>query len=101
MQQHLVYAAVVNLSQTFVTGGAIPVAELPSGILQVTLFDSNWVAVAERITFINNDDYSFEPEVGFAQLGTGKRKQNTLVIHTPDSYNRQSFRISNGCRYWH
>lgn len=85
MQQHLVYAASVNLSQVPVTGGSIPTTELPSGILQITLFDSNWVAVAERITFINNHDYSFEPEVGFSELGTEKRKQNTLIIHTPDS----------------
>jgi hypothetical protein len=85
MQQHLVYAAGINLSQVQVTGGSIPVSALPSGILQVTLFDSNWVAVAERITFINNNDYSFDPEVGFAELGTEKRKENTLVIRTPDS----------------
>ncbi|HEX5151388.1 MAG TPA: hypothetical protein VFW07_08060 [Parafilimonas sp.] len=85
MQQHLVYAAGVDLSQTQVTGGAIPVSDLPSGILQITLFDSGWNAIAERITFINNDDYSFEPEVGFSQLGTDKRKQNILVIKTPDS----------------
>ncbi|MBV9960880.1 MAG: hypothetical protein JO072_01420 [Parafilimonas sp.] len=85
MQQHLVYAANVNLSQAFITGGAIPVSNLPSGILQITLFDSNWNAIAERITFINNNNYSFEPEVGFAQLGTDKRKPNTLVIETPDS----------------
>ncbi len=85
MQQHLVYAAAVDLSQSLVTGGAIPVADLPSGILQITLFDSNWVAVEERITFINNNNYLFEPEVGFAELGTEKRKSNTLVIQTPDS----------------
>ncbi len=82
MQQHLVYGAAVNLKDVPVTGGAIPVKELPSGILQVTIFDSNWVAIAERITFINNENYSFEPEVGFAELGTDKRKLNTLVIHT-------------------
>ncbi|HEY2727474.1 MAG TPA: hypothetical protein VGI61_09905, partial [Parafilimonas sp.] len=82
MQQHLVYAASVNLSQTAVTGGGIPVGNLPSGILQITLFDSDWNAIAERVTFINNNDYSFEPEVGFAQLGTDKRKPNTLVIKT-------------------
>lgn len=82
MQQHLVYGAGVNLAQVPVTGGSIPVSGLPSGILQVTLFDSNWMAVAERITFINNNNYAIEPEVGFAQLGTDKRKQNTLVIHT-------------------
>ncbi|HEY1870395.1 MAG TPA: hypothetical protein VGG71_05015, partial [Chitinophagaceae bacterium] len=59
MQQHLVYAAGVNLSESVVTGGAIPVSDLPSGILQITLFDSNWIAIAERITFINNNDYLF------------------------------------------
>jgi hypothetical protein len=85
MQQRLVYAAGIDLSQTPVTGGAIPVGDLPSGILQITLFDSGWDAIAERITFINNDSYSFEAEVGFSQLGTDKRKQNTLVIKTPDS----------------
>jgi hypothetical protein len=43
MQQNVVYMAGVDLSQSFVTGGSIPVAELPSGILQVSLFDSNWL----------------------------------------------------------
>jgi hypothetical protein len=85
MQQHLVYAAGIDLSQTQVTGGAVPVSNFPSGILQITLFDSGWNAIAERLTFINNDDYSFEPEVGFSQLGTDKRKQSVLVIKTPDS----------------
>ena len=35
--------------------------------------------------FINNDDYHFEPEAGFSELGLEKRKQNTLVINVPDT----------------
>lgn len=85
MQQHLVYGAAVNLSQSLVTGGAIPIGDLPSGVLQISLFDSNWVEIAERITFINNNEYTFEPEVGFAELGMDKRKPNTLIIKTADS----------------
>jgi len=85
MQQQLVYMAGVNLTSTNVTGGSIPVSALPSGILQITLFDSNWIAVAERITFINNDDYHFDPEVGFSALGTSKHGKNTLVIDLPDT----------------
>ena len=85
MQQQLVYMASVKLDVSPVMGGSIPVADLPSGILQVTLFDSNWIAIAERITFINNDDYYFEPEVGFAALATTKRGKNILVINVPDS----------------
>ena len=85
MQQHLVYFAGVNLSDNYMTGGSIPVTDLPSGILQVTLFDSDWMAIAERIVFINNNDYHFEPEAGFSELGLDKRKPNTLVISVPDS----------------
>jgi hypothetical protein len=85
MQQQLVYMAGVNLSASNMTGGSIPTLQLPSGILQITLFDSNWNAVAERITFINNDDYHFDPEVGFAALGTSKHGKNTLVIDLPDT----------------
>jgi hypothetical protein len=85
MDQHLAYMASVKLDASVMIGGSIPVSELPSGVLQITLFDSNWIAIAERITFINNDNYHFEPEVGFASLGTGKRGKNTLVINVPDS----------------
>lgn len=85
MDQHLVYMANIKLNESLAVGGAIPVSDLPSGILQVTVFDENWVAVAERITFINNDDYHFEPEVGFSALGTSKRGKNVLVINVPDT----------------
>jgi len=85
MDQQLVYMATVKLKESLVVGGAIPVAGLPSGILQLTVFDSNWVAIAERITFINNNEYLFEPEVGFSALGTSKRGRNTLVINVPDT----------------
>jgi len=85
MDQHLVYMATVNLTESIAVGGAIPVTQLPTGILQITVFDANWIAVAERITFINNDEYHLEPEVGFAALGTGKRGKNVLVINVPDT----------------
>lgn len=85
MQQQVVYMASVKLDVSTVIGGSIPVSQLPSGVVQATLFDSNWTPVAERIFFVNNDDYHFDPEVGFAALGTGKRGRNVLVISVPDS----------------
>ncbi|HWB25914.1 MAG TPA: hypothetical protein VG738_10565 [Chitinophagaceae bacterium] len=85
MQQQVVYLATVKLDVTSVIGGSIPTAQLPSGILQATLFDSTWKPVAERISFVNNDDYHFDPEVGFSALGTSKRGRNMLVINVPDS----------------
>ena len=85
MQQQVVYMAGVNLETTPVIGGAIPNTQLPSGILQLTLFNANWIPVAERICFVNNNDYFFEPEVGFSALGTNRRGRNMLVIDVPDS----------------
>ncbi|MEO7209480.1 MAG: hypothetical protein ABIY35_00930, partial [Chitinophagaceae bacterium] len=86
MAQQLVYMAAVNLTSEKNVSGSIPTAQLPTGILQITVFDSNWVAIAERITFINNDNYSFEPEVGFSVLGNFKRRgKNILVVNLPDS----------------
>ncbi len=79
----LAYMASVNLSANNIVSGSIPTAEIPSGILQITLFDSGWIPVAERISFVDNNDYRFDPEVGFSVLGTGKRGKNTLVINVP------------------
>ena len=85
MQQQTVYMATVKLDVSSIIGGAIPTAQLPSGIIQVSLFDANWLPLAERIAFINNQEFRFEPEVGFAALGTSKRGRNVLVINVPDS----------------
>ncbi|HVX52356.1 MAG TPA: hypothetical protein VHB48_19515, partial [Chitinophagaceae bacterium] len=85
MQQQVVYMATVKLDVTTVIGGSIATDQLPSGILQTTLFDASWKPAAERISFVNNNDYHFDPEVGFAALGTSKRGRNVLVISLPDS----------------
>lgn len=83
--QQLVYMANVSLSEKTMVSGAIPTAQLPTGILQITLFDSSWVPVSERIVFVKNDDATFTPEVGFAKLNFDKRSANEIVINVLDS----------------
>ncbi len=85
MHQQLVYMANANLEQTTSIGGGIPTAELVSGVLRVTLFSSDWKPLAERICYVNNNEAIFEPEVGFTNLGLGKRGANTIQISMPDS----------------
>jgi hypothetical protein len=31
--------------------------------MTITLFDKNWKPLAERITYINNNEYTFQPEM--------------------------------------
>ncbi len=69
--------------------GTIETAQFPSGILTFTVFDKHWKAIAERITYINNNEYRFEPEVGFRKLDLSKRGRNEVQIVLPDSLSAQ------------
>jgi hypothetical protein len=84
LQQQLIYRAKVDLTESAAIGGSIPVNTLPSGIIVLTLFDANWVPVAERITFINNHNYAFTPKVEV--IGdTRKRSKSFIEIDVPDT----------------
>ncbi|MFL5772744.1 MAG: hypothetical protein ACJ75F_06275 [Flavisolibacter sp.] len=63
----------------------IPTENLPSGILTITVFDSDWNAIAERITFINNHEFSFETSLEVKRWGLSKRKRNEFEITVPDN----------------
>ncbi|RYY62110.1 MAG: hypothetical protein EOO05_04005 [Chitinophagaceae bacterium] len=65
--------------------GVIPVSQLPSGILTITVFDDTWKAIAERIVFVNNDEYRFVPEFTVEHWGLNKRARNDLQVTVPDS----------------
>src|SRR5258706_11729406 len=63
----------------------IPTADLPSGILTITVFDKNWNALAERITYVNNEEYLFQPGMEVQHWGLNKRASNEIRITVPDS----------------
>ncbi|MEO7393435.1 MAG: hypothetical protein ABIU11_00755 [Chitinophagaceae bacterium] len=65
--------------------GAIPVQDLPSGILTITVFDDKWNPLAERITYINNEEYKFNAEMNVQRWGLNKRAKNEIEIAVPDS----------------
>ncbi|HXB42727.1 MAG TPA: hypothetical protein VNV85_01655 [Puia sp.] len=85
MHQHLVYKAKVNLGDNFMSGGSIPTDQLPSGILQVTLFNGNDMPVAERVVFVNNHDFEFTPDVLLAIKSVARRGNNVIEISVPDT----------------
>ncbi|MBS1600314.1 MAG: hypothetical protein JST75_18950 [Bacteroidetes bacterium] len=85
MNQQLVYKAVVNLKDNFMSGGSIPVDQLPTGVLQITVFANNDLPVAERVVFINNHAYNFSPELIVTTKGVNKRGLNIIDIAVPDT----------------
>lgn len=85
MHQHMVYKAKINLDDNFMSGGTIPTAQLPSGVLQVTIFNSAMVPLAERVVFVNNHEFLFNTQIATTLKSVGRRGKNSLVIEVPDT----------------
>jgi hypothetical protein len=84
MNQQVIFKASLNLSNKISASGLFPTANLPSGILQITLFDSLYTPVAERITFVNNHDYEFDGDVFLTQKNLAPRGLNQVEIVLSD-----------------
>jgi hypothetical protein len=73
----------VSLNEPFTA--TVPLKELPSGIMQVTVFDANWQPVAERVAFINNNEYVLPAVIDTRLINTAKRGKNIIEITVADT----------------
>lgn len=84
MQNQMIYKAVLNVEEGKVSG-LIPATNLPSGILQLTVFDKQGRPLTERLVYVNqrNDliDFFLDPQ----ELNKGPRQRTELVLQIPDS----------------
>jgi hypothetical protein len=81
----VVYKARLNLQQNFMVSGSIPLESIPTGMIQMTLFDADWKPLAERIAFVNKEDYFFTTRIVPTIKNTERRGKNSLVIDVPDT----------------
>ncbi len=84
MYQHEVFKAIKEIGSGEAKG-VVPTQDLPSGIMTITVFNNQWAPLAERITFINNHEYAFYPEMEVEHWGLNKRARNEVQITVPDS----------------
>lgn len=85
MDQQMVYKARINLTQNLLSSGRIPVDQFPSGVLQLTAFDANMKPLAERVIFVNNNDYLFDAYYRTLQKDMKKRGKNVIEVEIPDT----------------
>ncbi|HAN39943.1 MAG TPA: hypothetical protein DCQ29_13655 [Chitinophagaceae bacterium] len=81
----MIYRARIDLTKNTTTSGSIPTADLPTGIIVLTLFDNNWKPIAERITYVNNDNYGVDAQLNVAVQSLKRRGKNILEIKTYDT----------------
>jgi hypothetical protein len=85
MGQQIVYKAKVPMKEISVNSGVIPVEQLPSGILQFTVFNEKWEPLAERVVMVNNDNYRFDAELATPMINLGKRGKNIYELTVGDT----------------
>lgn len=86
INQRAVYTATLKPIQTSVTQ-KINTKNFETGILQLTVIDKNNQPLAERIVFINNNNYSFTTKLTVKENSTAKRAKNSIEIEVPDTLN--------------
>ena len=67
------------------TSGEIPVKLLPTGILQITVFNKNNQPLAERLTFVNSGDYLPAGQFSTPLLNLSRRGKNQYVFNFEDT----------------
>jgi len=84
-QGQVVFRANVNLTEKTEINGKLPASQFPSGIAQVTLFDINWQPVAERVVFVNNEEFRMDARIRFDTVNLSKRGRNVFQITVNDT----------------
>ncbi len=84
-QQNIAFKSVINLQNRLSAKAEINTVEIPTGVLQITLFDAHYNPLAERVVFINNDEHLFRPKIRSTIKGFGKKEKNTIEIEVSDT----------------
>ncbi len=85
MQQREVYSARINMSKKTTVIAPIETENLPNGVLQITIFNADEIPVAERIVFINHDNYSFITDLHAVEKNLNKRGRTVLQLDVGDN----------------
>lgn len=85
MQQREVYSARINMLKKTSVMAPIETENMPNGVLQLTIFNADQIPVAERIVFINHDNYSFITDLHAVEKNMDKRGRTVLQLDVGDN----------------
>lgn len=81
----LLFKVDLNATDRTILNTEIPIDELQTGVLQFSLFTSDWLPIAERIMYINNRLHEFSAKL-IPQLTTlTKRGKNVIDVFVSDT----------------
>lgn len=85
MYQKTFYKTDLAVSSALPYTGVVPVSSLPTGVMQLTVFNANWQPLAERVAFINNNNYVLGTTLANKEISVQKRGKNLVEIEVADT----------------
>jgi hypothetical protein len=84
-QQATIYLARINMTSKNKVTAPIPSEGLPDGIVHITLFTDNGRALAERIVFVNHNNYYFITDIHTKEKNFSKKGKNSIQVDVGDT----------------
>ena len=85
MNEKPIYKVQLKMSEKTKLNTAVPIEELQTGILQFSLFTSDWIPLEERILFVNNHLHEFNTKVNPGIVNLSKRGKNIVEVFVSDT----------------
>lgn len=83
--QHLIYTVQFKGEERLAQKASLPIDELPTGVVQFSLFTDDWLPIAERIVLVNNRLHEFNAQVNIQISNLNKRGKNVLELYVKDT----------------
>lgn len=85
MNQVVLFKVSLNTADKQVLSANIPIEGLNTGILQFSLFSTDWLPLAERIVFVNNREHEFGAKLIPQLVTLTKKGKNVFDIYVTDT----------------
>ena len=88
INNHLVYETEIAFEDYPSVIGHLVTDSLPSGILHFTVFNKDGMPLAERLTFVDNQEYVSNATLAEIKMSVEKRAENTIELNFPEAIQR-------------
>jgi hypothetical protein len=88
INNHIVYENEIAFEEYPSVIGHLVTDSLPSGILYFTVFNEDGMPLAERLSFVDNEEYRGAADIGITKANSEKRAENTFEINFPNAIQR-------------
>ncbi|MCX6317619.1 MAG: hypothetical protein NTW29_10030 [Bacteroidetes bacterium] len=84
----IVYDEDISFDKFYLVKGHLLTDSIQSGILHFTVFNDKGLPLAERLSFVDNQEYEAGGKIDIIKYDTGRRAENDFAISFPDDIQR-------------